>query len=81
MPRLLSARPDGTEGIMLTITNFSKTYAGGKKAVDNSSLTVNAGAIMGFIGHIVAAKTRTLRDVAALLDFSDGENVIVKNSI
>ena len=41
MPRLLSARPDGTESIMLTITNFSKTYAGGKKAVDNLSLTVN----------------------------------------
>lgn len=45
MPRLLSAQPDGTEGIMLTITNFSKTYAGGKKAVDNLSLTVNAGEI------------------------------------
>ena len=75
MPRLLSARPDGTESIMLTITNFSKTYAGGKKAVDNLSLTVNAGEIMGFIGHNGAGKTTTLRAVAGILDFTEGEIV------
>lgn len=34
---------------MLTIEHFSKTYPGGKKAVDDLSLTVNAGEIMGFI--------------------------------
>ena len=61
---------------MLTITNFSKTYAGGKKAVDNLSLTVNAGEIMGFIGHNGAGKTTTLRAVAGILDFTEGEIVI-----
>ena len=81
MPRLLSARPDGTEGIMLTITNFSKTYAGGKKAVDNLSLTVNAGEIMGFIGHNGAGKTTTLRAVAGILDFTEGEIVIDGHSV
>ena len=79
MPRLLSARPDGTESIMLTITNFSKTYAGGKKAVDNLSLTVNAGEIMGFIGH--NGKTTTLRAVAGILDFTEGEIVIDGHSV
>ena len=73
MPRLLSAQPDGTEGIMLTITNFSKTYAGGKKAVDNLSLTVNAGEIMGFIGHNGAGKTTTLRAVGEIV--IDGHSV------
>lgn len=81
MPRLLSAQPDGTEGIMLTITNFSKTYAGGKKAVDNLSLTVNAGEIMGFIGHNGAGKTTTLRAVAGILDFTEGEIVIDGHSV
>ena len=81
MPRLLSARPDGTESIMLTITNFSKTYAGGKKAVDNLSLTVNAGEIMGFIGHNGAGKTTTLRAVAGILDFTEGEIVIDGHSV
>ena len=58
---------------MLTITNFSKTYAGGKKAVDNLSLTVNAGEIMGFIGHNGAGKTTTLR--------AEGEIVIDGHSV
>lgn len=66
---------------MLTITNFSKTYAGGKKAVDNLSLTVNAGEIMGFIGHNGAGKTTTLRAVAGILDFTEGEIVIDGHSV
>ena len=36
---------------MLTIKNFTKTYKGGKKAVDNLSLSVEDGDIYGFIGH------------------------------
>ena len=35
---------------MLTISHFSKTYSGGKRAVDDLSLTVEAGEMMGFIG-------------------------------
>jgi len=35
---------------MLQITNLSKTYHGGKKAVDGLSLEVKAGDIFGFIG-------------------------------
>ena len=36
---------------MLSIVNFSKSYKGGKKAVDNLSLEINSGDIFGFIGH------------------------------
>ena len=61
---------------MLTIEHFSKTYPGGKKAVDDLSLTVNAGEIMGFIGHNGAGKTTTLRCVAGILDFTEGEIAI-----
>lgn len=58
---------------MLTITNFSKRYKGGKKAVDGLSLTVEAGDIFGFIGHNGAGKTTTIRAIAGVLDFEEGD--------
>lgn len=58
---------------MLKIQNYSKTYKGNKKAVDNLSLTVEAGDIYGFIGHNGAGKTTTLRSVVGVLDFEEGE--------
>ena len=57
---------------MLTIEHYSKTYRGGKRAVDDLSLTVAPGEIFGFIGHNGAGKTTTLRAVAGILDFSEG---------
>lgn len=39
------------EIFMLNISHFSKTYPGGKRAVEDLSLTVPAGHIVGFIGH------------------------------
>ena len=49
---------------MLEIRHFSKTYSGGKRAVDDLNLTVEAGSIYGFIGHNGAGKTTTLRSAA-----------------
>ncbi|NCE66033.1 ABC transporter ATP-binding protein [Pseudoflavonifractor sp. 524-17] len=57
---------------MLHIEDFSKTYPGGKRAVDGLSLHVPAGAIFGFIGHNGAGKTTTLRAAAGVMDFSQG---------
>ena len=45
---------------MLEIINFSKTYKGGKKAVDQLNITVQAGDIFGFIGHNGAGKVQRL---------------------
>ena len=61
---------------MLSIKNLSKTYKGGKKAVDNLSLDIKAGDIYGFIGHNGAGKTTTIRAVAGVLDFEEGEILI-----
>lgn len=58
---------------MLTISHFTKTYHGGKTAVDDLSLTVESGEIMGFIGHNGAGKTTTLKSVAGILDFEQGD--------
>lgn len=66
---------------MLNISHFSKSYTPGKPAVDNLSLNVEAGEMMGFIGHNGAGKTTTLRCVAGILDFTDGEISINGHSI
>ncbi|MCQ4864827.1 ABC transporter ATP-binding protein [Pseudoflavonifractor phocaeensis] len=57
---------------MLNIQHFSKTYPGGKRAVDDLNLNVAPGEIFGFIGHNGAGKTTTLRAVAGVMDFTEG---------
>lgn len=66
---------------MLTIKNFSKTYKGGKKAVDNLNLTIEAGDIYGFIGHNGAGKTTAIRAIVGVMDFEEGEILIDSHSI
>ncbi len=61
---------------MLSIKNFSKSYKGGKPAVDHLSLEAEKGDIYGFIGHNGAGKTTTLRAVAGVLDFDEGDILI-----
>ena len=58
---------------MLRIEHLSKTYRGGKRAVDDLSLHVAAGDIYGFIGHNVAGKTTTLKCISGILNFEAGE--------
>jgi len=57
---------------MLRIEHYSKTYPGGKKAVDDLTLHVRPGEIYGFIGHNGAGKTTTLRSCAGVMDFTEG---------
>lgn len=61
---------------MLKIDHLSKTYPGGKKAVDNLTLHVEPGDIYGFIGHNGAGKTTTLKACAGILSFDEGEILI-----
>lgn len=66
---------------MLEIKNFSKTYKGGSKAVDNLNITVKAGDIFGFIGHNGAGKSTTIKSLVGILDFEEGEILIDGHSI
>lgn len=66
---------------ILSIEHFTKTYPGGKKAVDDLTLQVDPGEICGFIGHNGAGKTTTLRAVAGVLDFDQGEIAIDGHSV
>ncbi len=58
---------------MLEIKNLTKIYKGGKEAVSDLSLTVNAGDICAFIGHNGAGKTSTIKCVVGIHDFDNGE--------
>ena len=58
---------------MLEIRNLTKTYPGGKRAVDGLSLSVKPGEIYGFIGHNGAGKSTTIRAVCGVMDFDGGE--------
>ena len=66
---------------MLTISHYTKTYPGGKTAVDDLSLHVPAGEIGGFIGHNGAGKTTTLRAVSGVMSFTQGTITIDSHDI
>lgn len=58
---------------MLEIRNLTKKYKGGKKAVSNLSILVEAGDIYGFIGPNGAGKTSTIKCIVGIHDFDEGE--------
>ncbi|MDD3920377.1 MAG: ABC transporter ATP-binding protein [Eubacteriales bacterium] len=66
---------------MLTIQNLTKTYAGGKTAVDHLSLHVSPGEIFGFIGHNGAGKTTTLKAVSGIMSFDSGDIIVDGKSV
>ena len=58
---------------MLKIEGFSKSYDGSRYAVKDLTLHVAPGEIYGFLGHNGAGKSTTLRAVAGVLDFTEGD--------
>ncbi|MGD9605668.1 MAG: ABC transporter ATP-binding protein [Bacilli bacterium] len=66
---------------MLEIKNLSKTYSGGKLAVDDITLSIGDGEIFAFIGHNGAGKTTTLKCVVGILDFEKGDIFLNGKSI
>ena len=58
---------------MLSIKNLTKVYKGGKVAVSNLCIEVQAGDIYGFIGQNGAGKTTTIKSVVGIHDFDEGE--------
>lgn len=61
---------------MLTIQNLTKIYKGGKTAVDDLNLQVEAGDIYGFIGHNGAGKTTAIKCIVGIHDFDKGEILV-----
>ena len=65
---------------MLNIQNLTKRY-GSKTAVDNLSLSIEAGEICAFIGHNGAGKTTTLKACCGLLTPDSGKITVDGMSI
>lgn len=65
---------------MLKIDHLTKTY-GSFKAVDDLSLHIPKGKIVGFIGHNGAGKTTTIKACCGILPFEHGEILIDGQSI
>jgi ABC-2 type transport system ATP-binding protein len=61
---------------MLQIKNLTKSYSSKVRAVDNLSLTINAGEIFAFIGHNGAGKSTAIKCIVGALNFEDGEILI-----
>lgn len=61
---------------MIQLTNISKSYDGKKKAVDNLSISIEPGQIVGFIGPNGAGKTTTLKMLTGLLSPDAGSVTI-----
>ncbi|MBE5935528.1 MAG: ABC transporter ATP-binding protein [Lachnospiraceae bacterium] len=58
---------------MIKIEKVSKTYNGSLKAVDNLSLTVKDGEIVGFIGPNGAGKSSTLKMLTGIIRADEGD--------
>ncbi len=59
---------------MLKIVNYSKSYNNKKSyAVKDLSLEVEAGDLFAFIGHNGAGKSTTIKSIAGILPFDEGE--------
>lgn len=61
---------------MIEIKNVTKVYGGTKKAVDQLTLRVPTGEIIGFIGPNGAGKTTTIKMITGVLNPDEGEILI-----
>lgn len=72
---------------MLTLENVSKTYKGGKKAVNNVNLKIAKGEFICFIGPSGGGKTTTMKMINRLIEpsagkiFIDGENIMDQDPV
>ena len=58
---------------MIEIKHVTKIYGGTHKAVDDISLTIPTGEIIGFIGPNGAGKTTTIKMITGVLNPDEGE--------
>ncbi len=57
---------------MIEIQNVTKSYSGGKKAVDTLNLTIPDGKIFGFLGPNGAGKSTTIKMITGILPIDEG---------
>ncbi|MFY9547183.1 ATP-binding cassette domain-containing protein, partial [Miniphocaeibacter sp.] len=58
---------------ILEIKNLTKSYEKGKEIIKALNMKINAGEIVGFIGHNGAGKTTTIKCIVGIHDFDSGD--------
>lgn len=66
---------------VLRIEHLTKIYNGEKHAVEDVSLSVEAGEIYGFIGHNGAGKSTTIKSIVGILPVHKGDIFVLDKSI
>ncbi len=66
---------------MIEFKNVTKTFKGGKKAVDNVNLSFDKGEFICFIGTSGSGKTTTMRMINRMLEPTSGEILINNESV
>jgi ABC-2 type transport system ATP-binding protein len=66
---------------IIEIQDLTKQYRRTTKAVDGLSLSVDEGAIFGFVGPNGAGKTSTMRIMATLLEANQGDILVAGHSV
>ena len=61
---------------MLKIINYSKSYHKGSYAVKDINLEVSSGDLFAFIGHNGSGKSTTIKSIAGILPFDEGDILI-----
>ncbi len=59
------------------LDDLSKTFSGGKEAVKNVSLSLDAGEVFGFLGPNGAGKTTTVKMLTGILKPTDGSCMVM----
>lgn len=65
---------------VVELKNVSKIIKG-RKIIDSLSFQVEAGEVFGFLGPNGAGKTTTIRMIVGLINMSDGDIIICKESV
>ncbi len=63
---------------MIKLSNVSKEYVKGIKVIDNISLEINNGEILGYLGPNGAGKTTTLKMITGITSITEG-NITLDN--
>ena len=66
---------------MLSVTNLSKTYAAGDKALDDVTFSIPSGQVVGLIGPSGAGKSTLIRCVNRLVEPSSGSITLGETAI
>ena len=66
---------------LLELTDVTKIYADGTKAVDQASLIVSSGELIVFVGPSGCGKSSLLRMIAGLEELSGGDIILDGSSI